>query len=49
MAASQGHRDAVQLLINHGADVTIVNKVRVHLFIYLFIYELKKSPKFLGG
>lgn len=35
MAAWQGHRDAVQLLINHGADVNAVNKVRVYQFIYL--------------
>lgn len=27
MAAWQGHREAVQLLISHGADVSATNKV----------------------
>ncbi len=31
MAAWQGHREAVQLLISHGADVSAVNKVSVIL------------------
>lgn len=29
MAAWHGHREAVQLLINHGADVSAVNKVSI--------------------
>lgn len=32
IAAYSGHLDLVQMLINNGADVTAVNKVRLSFF-----------------
>lgn len=37
MAAWHGHREAVQLLISHGADVSAINKVS-YLFLIFFFF-----------
>jgi ankyrin repeat protein len=50
MAAWQGHREAVQLLINHGADVSAMNKVRYAKInnVRLRIKGLKSRMKFIN-
>ena len=39
LAFMQGHLDVAEFLLEHGADITVINKVRIHSILALFMKQ----------